>query len=79
MGVLNREAIAEILGPIDDSLAAELVATGASEEDLRTAHAWVVNDEAFVNDMQPYPKGRAAELIDILRQIEGISLDADQR
>jgi hypothetical protein len=31
---MDRDAIARVLGPIDDSLAAELAATGASAEDL---------------------------------------------
>lgn len=70
MSELSREAIARVLGPVDDTLAAELVRTGASEEELRQAHAWLQNDETPINELRPLPKGRLAELIEILESFE---------
>lgn len=54
MGVLTKEAITSVLGPVGDSLATELAATGASEEELREARAWVVNDEPLINELRPF-------------------------
>jgi hypothetical protein len=77
MSTLTRAAIADILGPVGDNLAAELIATGASEQDLREARAWVVNDEALLNELKPFPRGRVADLVEILRPLEGIYTDED--
>jgi len=66
MHPLTKEAIARVLGPVDDALAAELVATGATEEELCEAFAWVSNDEPLVNDLRPFPKDRVAAVIEIL-------------
>lgn len=67
MTPLTREAIQRVLGPVDDQLAAEIAATGATEEELREAHAWVENDEPLVNELRPLPTGRVAQLAEILR------------
>lgn len=75
MGVLTKEAITRVLGPVGDSLATELAATEASEEELREARAWVVNDEALINELRPFPTGRVASLVKILRPLEGIAVD----
>jgi hypothetical protein len=77
MSPLTREAIQRVLGPVDNALAAELAATGASEEELAEAHAWVNSDEALMSDLRPLPKGRVAQLVDILVQIEGPAAEDD--
>ncbi len=58
--------VAAVLGPIDKEVAAEIVATGASPEDLEVAWAWLQNDEALVNEGRHLPTGKVAELIEIL-------------
>lgn len=63
---LTREDVTSVLGPVDDALAAELVATGASLAELQEAWAWLNADEAQINDYRPLPTGRVARLIDIL-------------
>lgn len=63
---LTREQITSVLGPIDDVLAAEVLATGASLEELEAAFAWINADEALVNDLRPMPTGKVAQLIEIL-------------
>lgn len=63
---LNSEAIERVLGPVDNALRAQLIAVGATEAELQQANAWVVDDDALVNDFRPFPKGRVAELIEIL-------------
>lgn len=64
---LSRDAVERVLGPVDDSTAAEIAGTGASEQELREAQGWLASDEALVNDMHSLPKGRVADLIEILR------------
>jgi hypothetical protein len=63
---LTRGDVSSVLGPVDETLAAELVATGASLPELEQAWAWVNSDEALINDLKPMPSGRVARLIDIL-------------
>jgi hypothetical protein len=71
MTTLTRDGVERILGPVDKQLLAELAATGANETELAEAHAWVVNDEALVNDFRPLPTGKVAELVEILHQHYG--------
>jgi hypothetical protein len=75
MSTLTRAAIADILGPVGDNLAAELIATGASGQELREARACVVTDGALLNELKPFPRGRVADLVEILRPLEGIYAD----
>ncbi|MFN4087781.1 MAG: hypothetical protein ACK4QW_01900 [Alphaproteobacteria bacterium] len=67
MTPLTREAIARVLGPVDEDVAAQIAATGSSEEELAEASAWVENDEPLVNDYRPFPQGRVAALVEILQ------------
>jgi hypothetical protein len=53
MPALTHEDVQVVLGPVDDSLVAEIVATGASREELAEAYAWVANDEALMNLGRP--------------------------
>jgi hypothetical protein len=65
---LTREDVTSVLGPVDETLAAEILATGASLAELEAAFAWLNSDEALVNDYRPLPTGRVAQLIDILSE-----------
>jgi hypothetical protein len=64
---LTRDEVTSVLGPVDDTLAAELFATGASLTELEQAWAWLNSDEALINEYRPLPSGRVAQLIDILQ------------
>lgn len=63
---LTREDVTSVLGPVDETVAAEVMATGASLAELEEAWAWINADEALVNELRPLPSGRVAQLIDIL-------------
>jgi hypothetical protein len=63
---LTREEVTSVLGPIDEVLAAEVLATGASLAELEQAFAWINSDEAQINAYRPLPTGVVAQLIDIL-------------
>jgi hypothetical protein len=69
---LTRELVTKALRNADDAVVAEVVATGASAEELAQAQAWVANDEPLLNAGAPLPAGRVARLIEIL-----MSLDED--
>ena len=70
MPTLTHEDVRVVLGPVDDSLVAEIVATGASQEELAEAYAWVTNDEALMNIGRPLASSRVGRLIDILEPAE---------
>jgi hypothetical protein len=59
-----------MLGPVDDVTVAEIIATGATAEELAEAKAWLTNDDALMNVGKPLPAGRVAGLIEILTAIE---------
>jgi hypothetical protein len=70
MPALTHEDVRVVLGPVDDSLVAEIVATDASPEELAEAYAWVTNDEALMNIGRPLASSRVGRLIDILEPAE---------
>jgi hypothetical protein len=70
MATLTHEDVRVVLGPVDDSLVAEILATGASPEELAEAYAWVTNDEALMNIGRPLASSRVGRLIDILEPAE---------
>ena len=78
MDTLNREEIRQVTGSVDDIVAAEIAATGASIAELREAYAWVMSDDVLVDDFRPLPKGRVAQLVEIL-QAQLAPDDADGR
>ena len=65
-----REEVISVLGPVDETLIAELIATGASLEELREAWAWLNGDEALMSEGRPLPDARVAGLIDLLEADE---------
>lgn len=67
---LSREEIIRTIGDIDDILIAEIIATGASTEELAESHAWTTNDEALLNSGRSLPDGRVGRLASILAALE---------
>jgi len=63
---ITREEILSVLGPVDDDLVAEVMATGASAEELREAWGWIGGDEALMGAGRPLPGTRVGRLIDLL-------------
>ena len=76
--MLTKDAIARVLGPVDEDLAAQLVAIGATEAELLEAHAWLISDEALINEGHHLPTGRVADLIDILRVHDAPASEEDE-
>lgn len=70
MTQLARDDVLAALGPVDDLIVAEVIATGASAEELAEAQAWLTNDEALVNAGRPLASGRVGRLVEILARVE---------
>jgi len=66
MASLTREDVLSVVGPADEVLIADIIATRATLEELAQAWAWVNNDEALINEGRPLPSGRTAELVELL-------------
>ncbi|WP_026870107.1 hypothetical protein [Inquilinus limosus] len=63
---LTAEDVATVLGPVEETLVADIIRTGASREELVQAWAWVSSDEAMIGDGRPLPSGRVAALVELL-------------
>jgi hypothetical protein len=66
-----------MLGPLDDVTIAQIIATGASTEELAQTHAWLTNNEPLMNAGKPLPSGRVGELVDIVAAIEDEEVDPE--
>ncbi|WP_170984333.1 hypothetical protein [Rhodoligotrophos defluvii] len=69
---VTRQDITAVLGPVDDSFAAEIAAIDPSPGELAEAWAWVNSDEALVNDGRPLPSGKVAALVELLAAPEAL-------
>ncbi|RVA39061.1 hypothetical protein EN933_27990, partial [Mesorhizobium sp. M7A.F.Ca.US.001.01.1.1] len=67
---MTRQEVLSVIGSADDITVAEIIATGASIEELREAWAWAFADEALMGQGRPLPGTRAAALIDLLKPDE---------
>ena len=52
--------------PWNNATIAEIIASGASLEELREAWAWAFGDEALMSQGRPLPGTRVAALIDLI-------------
>jgi uncharacterized protein (DUF433 family) len=69
MSTLTRKDVIAMLGELDDDVIAEIIASGATLEELAEAHAWLTNDEPLMNAGRPLPSGRVARVVDIIAAI----------
>jgi hypothetical protein len=67
---ITRDDVIKAIGAVDDVTIAQIIATGATAEELAEARAWMTNDEPMVNSGRPLATGRARELVDILAELE---------
>jgi len=63
---MTREEVISVLGPMDDAGVADIIATGASVDELREAWAWLHGDDALMGQGRPLPGTRVAALLDVL-------------
>src|SRR5690242_4436968 len=57
---MTRQDVVSVLGPVDNATIAEIIASGASLEELREAWAWAFGDEALMSQGRPLPGTRVA-------------------
>ena len=67
---ITRDDVIKAIGSADDVTIAQMIATGATVEELAEAQAWMANDEPLLNSGRPLATGRVRELVDILAELE---------
>ncbi|MBB3394831.1 MULTISPECIES: hypothetical protein [unclassified Rhizobium] len=63
---MTSDHVIAVLGPADETLVAEVIATGATQAELAEAFAWASNDEALLGEGRHLPTGKVAALVDLL-------------
>jgi hypothetical protein len=67
---VTRDDVIKAIDAADDVTIAQIIATGATVEELAEAQAWMANDEPMMNSGRPLATGRVRELVDILAELE---------
>jgi hypothetical protein len=67
---LTRNDVIKAISSADDVTIAQMIATGATVDELAEAQAWMANDEPMMNSGRPLATGRVRELVDILAELE---------
>lgn len=63
---LTHEQIAEIVGDIDDMRAAEIIATGATIQELEEAVAWAARESDVMGDLRLRASAVVGKVYDLL-------------
>jgi hypothetical protein len=79
MTSLTQADVIAVLGPVEDRVVSEIIATGATVADLTHARAWIANDEALINLGKPLAASRVGELIEILSRLEEDDEDRERK
>jgi hypothetical protein len=74
---ITRDDVIKAIGTTDDVTIAQIIATGATVDELAEAQAWLANDEPMMNSGRPLATGRVRELVDILADLEPDDDDHD--
>ena len=70
MATLTREDVVGALGRVDDIVIAEIVATGATREELAEALGWLADDALMATGRRARATGRVARLVEILAALQ---------
>ena len=63
---MTRKDVISVLGPMEDEAIAEIIASGASIEELREAWTWANGDEALMGQGRPLLGTKVGKLIELL-------------
>jgi hypothetical protein len=69
MPELSRDEIISVMGPLDDKVVAEIIATRVTKEGLMEAHKRILLDRAQHDpgpDLEPGPVARVVEILERL-------------
>ena len=72
MSELSHDEVGEILGPVNDALVAQIIATGITKEGLVAAHDRVIRDRKAHNPGAELDPGAYARVVDILERSRGL-------
>ena len=67
---ITRGDVIKAIGEVDDVTIVNIIAIGATTDELAEAQAWMANDEPMINSGRPLATGRVRELVDILAELE---------
>jgi hypothetical protein len=70
MAGLTRDEVIAVLGHIDDCTIGEIMASGATRQELAEAHAWLANDEPLLNAGKRLATGRVGRLVELLASLQ---------
>jgi hypothetical protein len=70
MALLTRDDVVAEVGRVDDGTIGEIIATGASRQELAEASAWLANDEPLLNAGWPLATGRVGRLVELLAWLQ---------
>ena len=70
---LTRNDVTDTMGDVDEVTVADIIATGATAQELSEAKAWVIEDEASLSTGKPQPAGRLGRLVEIIRSKERVT------
>jgi hypothetical protein len=70
MAELSRDDIRRLVGPVDETVVADIIALGTTPEELAEAHAWLNGDEYLLNEGRSPPAGRAQRILDLLELLD---------
>ena len=74
---ITREDAIRAIGRANDTAIAEMIATGATADELAEAQAWIANDEPMLNAGKPLAQGRVRHLVDILSELKAEEEEED--
>jgi len=75
MSELSRDEVVAILGPrISDALAAEIIATRITKEELAVAYSRVVSDQKNHDSGPPLEPGHIGRVVEILERLHSQGL-----
>jgi hypothetical protein len=72
MSELSHDEVVEVLGPVNDALVAQIIATGITKEGLVAAHDRVIRDRKAHNPGAELDPGAYARVVDILERSRGL-------
>jgi hypothetical protein len=78
MTVLTHDDVAAALGPVEDRLIADILATGATAEEFALARAWLENDEARINAGEALASGPVARVMELVEAAEAAQRQDDR-
>lgn len=70
MTKLTKEDVLAVAGSIDDDLAAEILQTGATQEELVEALTWLSANASLIWEYHHVPHGRIQHLCDLIAAAE---------